>query len=251
MIDDADLGPAPHGFPATDLSLLQAVGSGDELIRRRAFEALVSVYWKPAYIHFRLRWRADVQEAEDLTQAFFAEAMDPAFFEGYAPERARFRTFLRGCLDHFVANARRAERRLKRGGGARVLPLDFEGAETEFVRAGAFTDAEPDARFHAEWVRALLTVAVEALRAECMGTPREIRFQLFARCDLEAAAGDQRPTYQQLAEGFDLPVTQVTNHLAWARREFRRHVLQTLRSLTGSDAEFREEARELLGVDPS
>jgi hypothetical protein len=47
-----------------------------------------------------------------------------------------------------------------------------------------------------------------------------------------------------------LPVTQVTNHLAWARREFRRHVLAALRSLTGSEEEFRLEVRELLGVDP-
>jgi hypothetical protein len=43
----------------------------------------------------------------------------------------------------------------------------------------------------------------------------------------------------------------VTNHLAWARRAFRRHVLDVLRSLAGSDAEFREDARELLGVDVS
>jgi hypothetical protein len=54
-----------------------------------------------------------------------------------------------------------------------------------------------------------------------------------------------------LALEFALPVTQVTNSLAWARREFRRHVLETLRGLCGSDEEFRAEVRELLGSDPS
>ena len=249
MIDDTDAAAGPRGFPATDLSLVQAVASADEAVRRRAFAILVSVYWRPAYIHFRFRWKAEVPEAEDLTQEFFTRAMEPGFLEGYAPDRARFRTFLRSCLDHFVANARRAERRLKRGGGAALLALDFTGAEAEFVRAGAVTEAEPDSRFHHEWVRALLAEAVESLRAECAGTPREIRFRVFTSCDLETVADRDRPSYHELAQRFDLSVTQVTNHLAWARREFRRHVLLTLRALTGSEADFRDEARDLLGVD--
>jgi vacuolar-type H+-ATPase subunit H len=44
--------------------------------------------------------------------------------------------------------------------------------------------------------------------------------------------------------------TQVTNHLAWARREFRRLVLEALEEATGSEEEFRAEARQLLGIDP-
>ena len=55
-------------------------------------------------------------------------------------------------------------------------------------------------------------------------------------------------TIERLAAEFELPVTQVTNHLAWARREFRRIVLDRLREMTGSDEEFREEAKDLLGV---
>ena len=52
-----------------------------------------------------------------------------------------------------------------------------------------------------------------------------------------------------LRPSIGLPVTQVTNHLAWARREFRRLILERLRELSASDAEFRSEARELLGVE--
>jgi hypothetical protein len=60
-----------------------------------------------------------------------------------------------------------------------------------------------------------------------------------------------RPGYREIAERFDLPLTQVTNHLAWARRELRRLVLARLAEVTGSDAELREEAEELFGVSPS
>ena len=53
--------------------------------------------------------------------------------------------------------------------------------------------------------------------------------------------------FVQIAARFDLPLTQVTNHLAWARRELRRLVLARLAEVTGSDAELRDEAEELFG----
>ena len=66
--------------------------------------------------------------------------------------------------------------------------------------------------------------------------------------DVEGA--DAPPRYADLASRFGVPVTQVANYLHWARNRFRGHVLETLRSLTGSEAEFREEARALLGREP-
>jgi hypothetical protein len=54
-----------------------------------------------------------------------------------------------------------------------------------------------------------------------------------------------------LASDFDLSVSDVTNYLASARREFRGLVLETLRDVTATEDEFRREARALLGVDPA
>ena len=240
----------PRAFPTTRVSVVEAAGGEDPEVRRRAFETMVAVYWRPAYRHLRLKWRAAPEEAEDLTQEFFARAMAHGFFEKYDPARARFRTFLRGCLDHLVANARRDERRLKRGGGATHLPLDFAGAEQDLAFAGPPGADDPDAMFQREWMRSLFTLAVDSLRSECEAGGREVRYRLFMRCDLDPVEGRPRPSYRELAEEFALPVTQVTNHLAWARREFRRLVLEGLRELSGSEAEYRAEARELFGVDP-
>lgn len=244
-----EIGGPRRGFPTTHLSVVQAAASEDLDIRRHAFGALVAVYWKPVYVHLRLRWGKDAEAAEDLTQEFFTEAMTREYFGGYDPDRARFRTFLKSCVDHFAANAQRAARRLKRGGGSALLPLDFAGADREFVQAGQVALPDADARFHHEWVRALFTVAVEALRRQASSEGHELRFRLFERYDLIPAEETNRPSYRSLAEEFELPVTQVTNHLAWARREFRGLVLARLRELCGSDAEFRVEAHELLGVD--
>jgi RNA polymerase sigma factor (sigma-70 family) len=196
------------------------------------------------YGHLRLKWRAQPADAEDLTQEFFARAMDRGFFDGYDPDRGRFRTFLRACLDRFAANARRDQGRLKRGGGAIVVSLDFAGLEGELARVGA---EDPDEWFDGEWLRSLFRDAIDELRAGSLGTAREIRFRVFERHDLLPAGDEERPSYRELSGQLGVPVTQVTNHLAWARRELRRLLLERLAAVSGSDGELRAEAAELLG----
>jgi RNA polymerase sigma factor (sigma-70 family) len=230
----------PDRFPATRRSVLLAARDADPEVRRQALDTLIDSYWKPVYKYLRVQHRAEGDEAQDLTQSFFALALEKGTFDRYDPAKARFRTFLRLVLDGFVANERKAARREKRGGGA--VALDFEGAEAELARAPA-QDLTPEEYFHREWVRALFARAVERLRGEA--GPR--RFLLFERYDLE----ENRPTYAELAGELGVTVIQVTNDLAAARRDFRRLVLDELRALTGSEAEFRAEARDVLGVDPS
>ncbi|HKU61064.1 MAG TPA: sigma factor [Gemmatimonadales bacterium] len=236
--------PTLSPFPTTHHSLVAAAGATDPEARRTAVDALIRMYWRPAYGRLRLKWQLQPADAEDLVQEFFAGLLDGEIFAHYDPHRARFRTYLRSCVDRFAANARRGERRLKRGGGAVHLSLDFAEAEREL---GAAAPPDPDAWFDREWVRALLTHGVEELRHQCVGTPTEIRFRVFESYDLLPPDGAGRPGYRDLAARFDIPVTQVTNHLAWARRELRRLVLTRLAEVTGSDAELRDEAEELFG----
>ncbi|HET7745720.1 MAG TPA: sigma-70 family RNA polymerase sigma factor [Vicinamibacteria bacterium] len=231
------------GFPGTRLSVVHAVRSADPEARRLAWDALVAAYWKPVYTYLRLRWRAAPEDAEDLTQGFFARAMEKAFFDGYDPARARFRTFLRTCLDGYVANERRAASRDKRGGSA--VRVDFASAEAEL--GGVPADDDPDALFQREWLRRVMELALEALRQRCEGTSRATAFAVFLRRDVEAADDLAPPSYADLAREFHLPVTQVTNHLAAMRRELRGEVLRALRALTSSDEEYEAEARVLLG----
>jgi RNA polymerase sigma factor (sigma-70 family) len=244
--DDTDIGGRRGRFPTTRVSAVDGVQSGEPDVRARSLETLVAAYWKPVYKHVRLHWNRSNEDAKDLTQAFFTRAMEKDFFDGYDRQKGRFRTFLRTCLDRFLSNEDKSERRLKRGGGGKVLPLDFEAAEAELEAAPR---QDPEQSFDAEWVRSLFGLAVEALRAECAARGKEIHFLLFERHDLDDSA-DGRPTYAALASEFGLKTTDVTNHLAFARAEFRRLLLATLRDLTAGDEEFRREARLLLGSDP-
>lgn len=237
-------------FPSTRLSVLRAVASPDVDVRHAALEVLATVYWRPVYARYRLKWNLPAPDAEDLAQEFFARVAHDGMFQDFDPARARFRTYLRLCADRFAANARRDRLRLKRGGAATVVSLEAAGAEPDLAHAeGRHSDAEADAWFDREWIRALFADAVERLRASTAGTPREIRFTLLRRYDLEPERDADRPGYRALADEYHLPVTQVTNHLAWARRELRGLLLERLRSLSASDAEFREEAAAVLGEE--
>lgn len=249
MHPDTDSFGLGSAFPATRSSLLRAASGPDSPARRRAFDEIVGTYWRPVYKYLRLRWKSPSEDAQDTTQAFFTRAFETGFLGRFDPSRARFRTFLRVCLDRFVANERQSAARLKRGGGAVTRSLDFPGAEAELAAASAPTADDPEQLFEREWVRGLFSSAVEDLREECQAAGREQAFLLFVRYDLEDSPEGGRPGYADLAREYAVPVTQVTNLLAWARGRLRGRVLDRLRAVTETDEEFREEARRVLGVD--
>lgn len=233
-------------FPATRLSVVERTRSGDAETRRVALAVIIEAYWKPVYKHLRVKWSLDPDAAADLTQEFFTTTLEKEVVEKYDPARARFRTYLRLCLDGFASNARKAERRLKRGGGVVLVPLDFETAEGEIATHEPAVGADVDELFYREWVRALLERAVGDLKRHAEEAGRPVMFEVFARYDLGDDSAE-RPTYAEIARALGLTPATVTNHLAAMRRQFRAIVLERLRELTGSEEEWEAEAARLLG----
>jgi RNA polymerase sigma factor (sigma-70 family) len=234
---DTNLGGSGSRFPDTRISVIREAAASEAEARARGWERLVQAYWKPVYRYIRIRWRVSNDEAEDLTQAFFARAIEKESFRGYDPGKGTFRTYVRSCLDHFLANEKQRSERLKRGGGAAELPLNFDVAADE-------TAGES---FDKEWVRGLFEMALDRLRAECARRGRCERYRIFERYDLPE--GDVQPTYSELAAEFGTTAVSVTNQLAAARRDFRRYLLDALRDATADEREFRAEARNLLGFE--
>ena len=246
MDPDTDIGGPLHKFPITNHSAIANARSGDQIIRQRALDIILTSYWKPVYKYIRLKWQANNEDAKDLTQGFFANAFEKDHFARYDAVKASFQTFLRTCLDGFIANEHKAGRRLKRGGDVDHYSLDFAAAEDELA-SQAVTSLNPEDYFHREWVRWMFTLAVEAFRRRCDETGRTVHFQLFERYDLND--DNREVSYASLAQEFGLEPATVNNYLAAARRDFRRIVLEKLREITATDEEFRTEARSLLGVD--
>jgi hypothetical protein len=93
-----------------------------------------------------------------------------------------------------------------------------------------------------------MTIALDRFRDVCEAAGRQSTYDVFVAHDVDGA--EDPPRYADIAARFGIPMTQVANYLHWGRSRFRVQVLDTLRALTGSDAEFREEARSLLGRAP-
>jgi RNA polymerase sigma factor (sigma-70 family) len=232
-------------FPQTRHSVVRAAQSDDPTARSLAIEAITVAYWKPVYKYVRMKWNINSEDAADFTQEFFAQLLEKEFLNSYDSRKGRLRTFLRTCADRFFMNQMRDSKRLKRGGGIPHFSLDFEEAERELATVPG--SESPEARFDKEWVRSLFALGLQRLQASCESGGKMIHFELFELYDLHDA--DQKPSYRQLATKFGLATTDVTNYLAFARREFRRCVLDQLREMTATNQEFRREAQALLGVD--
>src|ERR1022692_930567 len=134
----------PHGqFPSTQLSLLEAASSGAAL-PNEALERVSVLYWKPVYRFIRVKFRKNNEDAKDLTQSFFATALQRDFFARFDPAKASFRTYVRMAVERFAASQHAAENRQKRGGAPKAgvdtsqQPCDFN------VYSGPSAESEPE-----------------------------------------------------------------------------------------------------------
>jgi RNA polymerase sigma factor (sigma-70 family) len=185
-------------FPSTHHTLLNEAIRGEEGQLNR----LLEVYWQPCFRYVRWRFHVGHEEAEDLVQGFFAYVIEKEVLSRFDWDKGKFRPFLRVCFDRFVM--KRIERPAE--------PVSDEVADSS---------QDPEEMFEREWERQVFALAIETLKGECASSGREVRFAIFEAYDL---AEETRPSYEDLALQFQLPVTTVTNHLAWARKELRRLV---------------------------
>lgn len=241
-------------FPATRWSAILATRSSEATQRRRGLETVAAAYWKPIYKYIRLRWNKSSEDAADLTQEFFSRLVEKEILDGFDPGKARLRTFLRVCVDRLVANEGRAASRMKRGGRASHISIDIAGAEADlrgsarsFV-AGAPTGSIDDF-LEKEFLRSVFGLAVEEFQKNCRSRHKQLQFRVFQKYDLEDSVSP-RPGYKDIARELGISVSDVTNSLAFARREFRRIVLEKLREMTASEEEFRREASRIFGAKP-
>lgn len=247
MVDELSLGvpgetpPGPGGFPSTHWSVLKPAGTGEEYDERRreSLAALARLYWKPVYAHFRLHWNQSREQSEDLTQEFFLWILEGPFLEDAQPGRGRFRNFLRTCLDNFMRSRLRAGYRLRRGGGKKILSLDFGDDPDAFLirKAGA----PPEEILDQHWRLAVMEQAVEQLRSSLEREGRLVEYEAFRRYDLAESAKD-RPTYAALAQELGAPPAQIDHYLSRARRG----LLEQLRGILSESVDTPEALAEEL-----
>ena len=234
MAHDTDIGgPGGSRFPATRHSAVLAAQSADLIERERGLAILLETYWRPAYKYLRIRFGESNEDAKDLTQAFFARALEKDFFAATIRTRAASAPT---CAPASTASSPTRRRPPAARSARRALPCcrSTSTAPRASSRAQDPPDPAPmEQYFHAEWVRSLFALSVEQLREECARRGKDLPYLLFERYELDRDP-DEKLTYERLAEEFQIPATQVTNFLAFARREFRRIVLERLREITAT-----------------
>ena len=163
---------APDGFFATTRwTMVRAAG----LAADEALESLCAAYWFPLYAYVR-RHGYSKEDAEDLTQAFFAKLLERQDFAGLKQDNGRFRAFLLAALKNFLSNERDRAGRQKRGGHITHFSLDWQSADTQFQIADG-GQVSPDAAYDREWAVALLERVIAKLREESVADEKGERFE--------------------------------------------------------------------------
>ena len=218
-----------------------AAGQGDSRQSRQALESLCQAYWLPAYAYVR-RHVARVEDAQDLTQGFFAHLLEHDAITKADPVRGRFRSFLLAALTHFMANERDKARAAKRGAGAVVLSLDYDAGESR-CQIEPFHDLTPEKLFERRWVLTLLDQVLHSLKLELAEAGKGHLFE-----HLKGAILGAMPQADYATAGAALGMTpEAAKQSAYRlRKRYRQLFRQEVARTVAADAEVDDEISRLL-----
>src|SRR5688572_13574483 len=156
---------APRVFATTHWSVVLAAGEGNSVPAQRALETLCCAYWYPIYAYVRRKGHRP-EEAQDLTQEFFAQLIAKDHFRLADRSKGKFRGFLLATLDFFLAREWSRAHRQKRGGQFTFISMDERPPEERYQLEPADHET-PERIFLREWALTVLKQAMNALQREC------------------------------------------------------------------------------------
>jgi RNA polymerase sigma-70 factor (ECF subfamily) len=166
---------APAGFPTTHWSRVTTAAGRDNKEAQEALAILCQAYWYPIYAFVRYRGFSP-EQAQDLTQDFFAYLLERDLIARADPSRGRFRAFLRTVCARHLTGDRDRENAAKRGGGRLRLAIDPIDAERRYVLEPAH-EMTAERIFDRTWAMTLLGRVVDRLRGEYDDAGRSSRFE--------------------------------------------------------------------------
>lgn len=151
LVDDAT---GQGRFVTTQWSVVLAAATASSTTARQALAVLCEKYWPPLYAFIR-RQGYSPEDAQDLTQGFFASLLKSESLKNVGPDRGRFRSFLLAAVKHYLSSERKRARAQKRGGGKLPFSLDFTREEDQ-LHIEPTDPLTPERIFERRWVLALL-----------------------------------------------------------------------------------------------
>jgi RNA polymerase sigma-70 factor (ECF subfamily) len=230
-------------FTATHWSLIVQAGEADPALRAAALEKLCSAYWYPIYSFIRRRCGCNHQDAEDLTQGFFAHLLKAETITRADREKGRFRTFLLGALEKFLINDWKRQHRQKRGGHNQTISIDEAIAEGRFGCEPVDTDT-PDKAFDLSWAATLLSRVLDRLRNQHTEAGRAELFDA-----LKPTLSGKGPvcSYAEIAAKLGKSEAAVRVAVHRLRTEFREMLRQEVAETVATAGQIDDEIRHLMG----
>ena len=223
-------------FATTQWQLVVDCCETDPPVAEAALAELCEIYWRPIYFYIRRRGYG-VEDAEDLTQDFFAHILAKQWLDRADPMRGKFRAFLLTSLKRFLIDANERAKTQKRGGSVAFISFHEATAELQYI-AGEGNQPSPEATFDAHWAA---SVVREALRRLAERYENEGKGAIF-RALKPFLAGEAGMSTRQLANSLGLTVSGLKTLLYRMRQRYgellRDEVAKTLTDPNDVDAEI-------------
>jgi RNA polymerase sigma-70 factor (ECF subfamily) len=238
--------PAGGGdqFVTTHWSVIVAARDRESPAAQEALAELCRAYWYPLYAYIRRQGYA-WDQAQDLTQGFFARLLEKDVLEVVDRTKGKFRAFLVAACGHYLANERDRERALKRGGGHTPLSIDFTAAEHRYGQEPVHS-ATAEKLFERRWALTLLHHVLARLRSEYEESAKGLVYDAFKRFLLK------QPMEEQSYREAGIPLGMTENAVKVAVHRLRQRYRELLRQEIGrtvkDDEQIDDEIRALFSA---
>jgi len=230
-------------FVTTRWSVVLTAGHSDTTHAHAALEKLCQIYWYPIYAYVRRRGHSP-EDAQDLTQEFFARLLERNWVGRADRQKGRFRSFLLSAMNHFLSDEWDKARAQKRGGGVMPVPLQFDTAETRYGHELA-DPVTPEQNYERRWALTLLDEVLRRLHSEY---EQEGKAELFAALNPCLVGDRTAQPYAGLAVKLGVSEGTVKSAVHRLRQRYRQLLHDEIADTVAEPGEVDEELRHLFAV---
>lgn len=230
-------------FATTHWTAVLAAGRGSSRQADVALEELCRTYWYPLYAYVRRQGHSR-ENAEDLTQGFFARLLEKNYLEGVRSDKGKFRAFLLVAVKRFLANEWDRANRQKRGGGVMPLSLDWQDADSRY-QINPADNLSPDKLYDRAWAVIVLERVITRLRDE---NGAESKAKLYEQLKPFLMMGKSEIPYAQAAAALKLTEGAVRVAVHRLRRRYRELLREEITQTLANPAQADEEMQSLFNA---
>src|SRR5438105_8350878 len=236
---------AQHGavaFATTHWSVV-LTAQGESPAAEAALEKLCRTYWRPIYGFVR-RQGVGPEEAEDLTQGFFALLLERRDLDTIRKEKGRLRSYLLTSLKHFLTNERSRAMAVKRGEGQRLIPLeDLRVRERAGFEPADIASA--DHVYERRWALTVLDQVLTRLRDEYRATGKML---LFDQLQKSLTDEPERSSQAEIAHELGMTENAVKQAFHRLRQRYRELLREEIAHTVMAPGDIEDELRHLIAV---